>query len=406
MSGRPPLRICLLVETFFPEIGGGETQARLFAETMVERGHEVTVVTRRSRSTLPSRERCFGANVLRLPPSGSGHLRKWGLLMTVPPVIGWIGRRYDVLVVLGFRILGLPAVLVGGVFRRPSILKADSTGELSGEFFHAGLSAVGVSHGNKLFRLFIASRNCILRRASAFVALSSAMEREFRQEGVEPSKIHRIPNCVDTGWFRPASVEERKQVRRELGFPSGTFVLTYTGRLVTYKGLPLLLKVWREASARHPEARLLLVGSGGSDIHNCEAQLKRYVRDNHLSRSVLFAGSVEDVHRYLWASDGFVFPTEDEAFGVSLIEAMACGLPCITTSVGGVIDIVEDENVALVVEPASHDQLLRAIDLLLTDSSLAAQLGDAATRRVRDAYGRDSVGRRYDELISACVEQR
>jgi glycosyltransferase involved in cell wall biosynthesis len=291
-------------------------------------------------------------------------------------------------------------VLAGSLCRKPSILKADSNGELSGDYFRAGLAAAGVSPDNKLVRLFIAMRNAILRRASSFVALSSAMELEFRQEGVRSDKICRIPNGVDTRWFRPPRFSERDAARHELGFSSENFVLTYTGRLVTYKGLPSLLSVWKEASERHPHARLVIVGSGGSDIHNCEDWLKGYVADHGLVQSVQFMGSVGDVRPYLWASDGFVFPTEDEAFGISLIEAMACGLPCIATRVGGVIDVAAGADVAMAVQPAHRTQLLDAIDRLLVDANLAAELGKAAARMTRRAYSRDVVAERYDELIS------
>lgn len=399
MSGGRPRRLCLLLETFHPEIGGGETQARLLVEDLTARGYEILVLTRRSQPDCPRRERLFGATVVRFPPSGRGQLRKWAVLLTIVPGILRIAHRQDAFLVSGFRILGPPAVLAGSLFRRPSILKADSNGELSGDYFRAGLAAAGVSPDNKLVRLLIAMRNAILRRASSFVALSSAMEREFRQEGVRSDKICRIPNGVDTRWFRPPRSSERDAARHELGYSSENFVLTYTGRLVTYKGLPSLLSVWKEARERHPHARLVMVGSGGSDIHNCEDWLKGYVADHGLEASVQFTGSVGDVRPYLWASDGFVFPTEDEAFGISLIEAMACGLPCIATTVGGVIDGDASSEFVIVVQPAHRGQLLDAIDRLLVDANLAARLGRAAARQAMRAYSRDVVAECYDELI-------
>ena len=89
------------------------------------------------------------------------------------------------------------------------------------------------------------------------------------------------------------------------------------------------MRVWLEVQRQHPNVKLLVVGAGGLDIHNCEAELKAYVIANGLQDSVHFTGSVENVHEYLQVADIFVFPTENEAFGISLIEAMACGLPAI-----------------------------------------------------------------------------
>ncbi|NIP50544.1 MAG: glycosyltransferase family 4 protein, partial [candidate division Zixibacteria bacterium] len=85
----------------------------------------------------------------------------------------------------------------------------------------------------------------------------------------------------------------------------------FTGRLVSYKGLPLLLEVWRKIYDRRQNVTLLLLGTGGLDIHNCETELKAYVEENNLQETVRFTGAVQNVPDYLQAADVFVFPTED-----------------------------------------------------------------------------------------------
>ena len=98
-------------------------------------------------------------------------------------------------------------------------------------------------------------------------------------------------------------------------------VVIYVGRLVSYKGVPLLLEVWQRVQQMADDVRLVLVGSGGMDIHNCEAALQTYVEANALQQSVYFTGDVKNVDEYIQASDLFVLPTENEAFGISVIEA-------------------------------------------------------------------------------------
>ena len=138
-------RVCLLLETYHPEIGGGESQGRLLAEGLVERGIPVTVLTRRSQSGLPRRETVGGVPVRRVGPAGRGRLRKWGLLLTVPPALIALRGSWDVLLVAGFRILGLPAVLTARLGGRRCLLKAESNGEMSGAFYGSGLSRWGLS---------------------------------------------------------------------------------------------------------------------------------------------------------------------------------------------------------------------------------------------------------------------
>jgi len=176
--------------------------------------------------------------------------------------------------------------------------------------------------------------------------------------------------------------------------------VTYTGRLVSYKGLPLLLRVWQEIQRKHRHVSLILVGAGGLDIHNCEADLKAYIAANELQQSVHFTGSVQNVPEYLQASDIFVFPTENDAFPSSLVEAMTCGLPVITTPVGAIKTIVTDKQNGLVVQPGNFQQLYEALDTLITDTTLAGHLGQGARQTVQARYSTAIVTQKYIKLFS------
>jgi glycosyltransferase involved in cell wall biosynthesis len=109
------------------------------------------------------------------------------------------------------------------------------------------------------------------------------------------------------------------------------------------------------------------------------------------------------VHEYLQAADLFVFPTENDALPSSLIEAMACALPVISTSVGAIPRIITHEQNGLLVEPGRAQQLGQALDRLLSDPVLASRLGRAARKTVEDHYSADSVTRAYLALFKAAV---
>ncbi|HET6341079.1 MAG TPA: glycosyltransferase family 4 protein [Gemmatimonadota bacterium] len=392
-------RLLLLLETYHPEIGGGESQGRLLAEGLMERGIPVTVLTRRSRRGLPRRETVGGVPVRRVGPAGRGRLRKWGLLLTVPPVLWAMRGSSDILLVAGFRILGLPAILVGKACGKTCLLKAESNGEMSGAFYGPGLARWRLSPSSPLVRLLLKGRNAFLRRADAFVSPSSEIASELRAGGVPPDRIVTIPNGVDTGRFRPVDGDGKRALRIRLGLPPDAPVAVYSGRLVSYKGLPILLRAWRDILPGHQRARLLLVGAGGADLHNCEEELRRYVEENGMQESVVFTGFVEEVSSWLQAADLFVFPTEEEAFGIALIEAMACGLPSVTTSTGGIPDIVTHERDALVVEPGALAPLREAIRRLLDEPELVARLGEEARWTATRRFSREAVIDRYVELI-------
>ena len=398
------LRVLLLTETFHPEIGGGERQAHLLSRALVRRGHEVTIITRRSRPELPSERLDDGVRVIRIGPTGRGRWKKWGLAVSAIEPLVRLRSRADVVFVSGYRIMGMPAVLITKMLGRTCVLKADSSGEMSGEFFRAGLSRFHLAPASSAVRLFVGSRNALLRRADAFIAISSEIARELRAHGVPAERIHQLPNAVDMGHCRPANFAERAALRRRLGLPDGPVVI-YTGRLVSYKGLPLLLRVWCELHRSGTPGTLVLVGSGGTDMHNCENDLREYVAHERLDDSVVFAGEVDNVDDYLRASDAFVFPTENEAFGVSLVEAMACGLPSVATPVGGIPDFLVDGRNGLLAEPGNFAQLRDRIAVLAAGGDAVSALGRAARETVVSRFSIDAVVERYLGVFESLLDR-
>lgn len=400
-------RLCLLLltETFHPEIGGGERQTGMLARAFVQRGHEVTVLTRRSRKALPRDEYAGGVRIIRVGPAGLGRWKKWGLVVTALPRLVSLGARSDVIAVSGYRILGVPAVFAARVLGRVCVLKADSAGEMSGEFFRAGLGRFRLEPNSGPVRLVLGARNAVLRRADAFVAMSAAIAGELRGGSVAADQIHMLPNGVDTTRFKPAAGAERVALRKRLGLPGGP-IAVYTGRLVSYKGLPLLLRAWRDLRRSGTSGTLVLAGAGGADMHNCEDELREYVAEHGLEDSVVFAGAVDNVEDYLRASDAFVFPTENEAFGVSLIEAMAAGLPSVATPVGAIPDFFVDGANGLVVEPGSFAPLRDAIRVLLAGGDRVAALGRAARETVTARFSEDTIADGYLQVFESSLNRR
>lgn len=398
------MRVLLLTETFLPEIGGGEQQAQLLSQALARRGHDVTIVTRRSRWELPKEQFQEGVRIVRVGPAGRGRWKKWGLALSAIPPLAELRSGVDVVFVSGYRIMGLPAVITARMLGRRCVLKSDSPGEMSGEFFRAGLAPFHLQPTSLGVRVLVRSRNALLRAADAFVAISTPIADEMRASGVPVDRTHYVPNGVDTTRFRPASHSERTALRSRLGLPSGRLAV-YTGRLVSYKGLTLLLRVWCELCRSGMSGTLVMVGAGSGDMHNCEDALRQYVNEHGLDDRVIFTGGVANVEDYLRAADVFVFPTEKEAFGVSLVEAMACGLPSVATSVGGIADFLVDGWNGLVVEPGNFTHLRDALTTLLAGGDRAMAMGHAARTTAISRFSADAVADRYVRLFETLLDQ-
>jgi glycosyltransferase involved in cell wall biosynthesis len=370
-------RVLFLTESFHPVLGGGETHIRALGAALACAGVPVTVVTRQGDATWPSEETLDGMRVVRVPPSGPGRSGKYAM---VPAALGALWRdraTFDVLVVRGTRVLGLPGLIMARACGKAVVLQAEINGEMSGEAYTWGTrferGAVAW-----LVRGAMALRNLLMRDADAFVAMSRAIRQEFEAARVPPERIAHIAHGVDTSRFRPAEPAEKAALRVQLGLPQEARVICYTGRLLRGKGLETLVEAFAGLARDEEQAHLVLVGSGEGQALSVEALLRGRVLGLGLGARVSFVGRVDRVEDYLRAADIFAFPSTFEALGISLIEASACGLPAVGSRTGGIVDVIEDGESGILVEPGDASGLRSALARLVADEGLRTRMGQGA----------------------------
>jgi glycosyltransferase involved in cell wall biosynthesis len=186
----------------------------------------------------------------------------------------------------------------------------------------------------------------------------------------------RIIRCgVDTERFRYQDV--RQQVKK----------LLYAGRLAVEKGLAVLFESLRDLLARGYEFELTLLGDGNDREH-----LQDLSRRLGIYERVVFAGyaSQEQLRETLQRSDLFILPSFAEGVPVSLMEAMACGVPVLSTYVGGVAELVEPEETGLLVPPADCTALSKAIARYCDDLELRQRISRSARQAVVARFNLDS----------------
>lgn len=391
----PQLRICILADSFYPIVGGGEAHARLLSAELVRRDVAVLVLTRRRLRKFAVRETIDGVEVVRVLPYGFQRFGKY--LMIVPAILRLlvVRNQYDIIYVCGLRVLGAIGVLAGRLLGKKTILRAESCGEMSGDFVYASLDRTKGKVISAVIDRIINVRNKVLRGADCFLAISNVIKEEFKSAGVDAHMIVSIPNGINTTRYCPVRKEEKNRLRKTLGIPEKT-IFVYTGKLNKGKGLELLLKVWARVVGRCDCVHLYLVGSGQYQALGCENELRCFVAEHRLETHVTFTGYVENVHEYLQAADYFLLPSESEAHPLSLIEAMSCGLPTISTAVGGMLDIVEDGVNGRLVELGDDKALEDGILEFIGHPEASKQLGIKARASVVERYG---IGKIADDHI-------
>lgn len=177
-----------------------------------------------------------------------------------------------------------------------------------------------------------------LARAAEVFTVSDSLRRLALAVGADPARVRVVPNGVDTEKFRPV---ERAFARRQLGLAEEGPVLVSVGTLVERKGFHRVMAVLPRLRRSYPGLRYLVVGGAGPEGDG-EAWLRQQAEDHGVADMVRFLGPMppESLRLPLSAADVFVLATRNEGWANVLLEAMACGLPVVTTDVGGNREVV------------------------------------------------------------------
>jgi PAS domain S-box-containing protein len=163
------------------------------------------------------------------------------------------------------------------------------------------------------------------------------------------------------------------------------------------------MEAWTHIARRHPHAHWVLVGGGDRSFDNCEEQLRSQVAEQGLQSRVSFIGHVPDVTSYLAASDLFIQCSESEGFGMSLIEAMAAGVPSISTRVGIAPEVIADARNGWFAPIGDAEGVAAVIEQAFSARSEWSVMGQQARAAVESKFDFEVVARRYMEVFKQLV---
>lgn len=364
------MRIVFLTGIWPPDVGGPATHGPDFARFLRDRGHDVRVVT--MGDTEPSDRPVPVETISRGRP----------FVVRYPAVAlrgGRLARGADLVYATATY---AAAAAASTAARRPLVAKlvSDPAYERARRYglFDGSLETFQTATDARV-RTVKALRTASLRRARTIVVPSAYLASIAEGWGLDASRIHVLVNPA------PPPADVVGQV-----LPAGTFV--FVGRLTEQKALPVALA----ALARLPEARLVLVGDGPE-----RAALEQVARAEGVTERVEFLGSLsrDDALRYAAGASASLLSSAWENLPHSAVEALSVGTPVVATAVGGVPEVVRDEENGLLVPPGDPEALAAAMRRVLTDDALRARLAAGAKRSVA-AIGRDAIYSRLEALLA------
>lgn len=387
---RRPLRLVLLTRRYWPLVGGAEAVMANLASEFKRRGARVTILTARWEPHWPTELVHREVPVVRLhnPPQ-----RGWGTLRYMCAASRWLRTNREQFDLVYVSMLKHDAYAAIGALTRsavPVVLRAEGGGPSGDCHWHeTGRFGKRIRH------------RC--QNAAATVAPSLVIADELRSAGFLADRVHFIPNGVAIPDPRdsPKRIAARlalADVNEDLSVQEGAPLVVFTGRLQAAKGLFDLLKAWPPIVARWPAAKLWLVGEGPD-----REELFETVLDLQLRSSVRLPGAFDETGEVLQAADLFVLPSYEEGMSMSLLEAMAAGVPVIASDIPGNRQLVTHEQHGLLVAPRDHAALSQAITRQLQQTTLGAAWAEAARRRVIAEFSLRRMAERHEELFRSLI---
>jgi glycosyltransferase involved in cell wall biosynthesis len=356
------MRIAIVTPMFPPKFIGGTEIAAYNIAMRLSKNHDVHVITREQE------ERMEGGFHTHFVP----YARSPSFMKTLSTSLGFF--------------LALKRI-------RPDVIYAETlySGGLAGVLAKMFLGIPVISR--PVGEIYVAKclerliMKFVIRNSSLVLAMTRHMEKEVLNQGKVRTAV--VPDGVDYGYFR--EFPEQKRIKHSVLF---------VGRLINLKGVYDLLEAFRLLKLSIPTARLFIAGYGEE-----EKGMKRVVEEDGIG-NVTFLGKVdkEEVARYMKSCELMILPSYSEGFPLVLAEAMACGLPIVTTNVRGLPEIVKDGVNGCLAEPGDCKNLAVKMRLLLEDNQ---KRGEISRRNVKEAkrYSWENVSNQIYQSLKEQVEQ-
>ena len=420
-------RIFIAIGTFHPLVGGAEKQALLHGRSLRERGYQATIVTFQHDRQWAAQETIRGVPTIRVAGLLLGQRKKLPRLLQrilyilAMCVMGWTLWRqrhsYDILHVYQLSLLAVPAAIISRLAGKPLIVSVRATdgsdsSTLRGNkaSLHAGpldpntpwlevsrLAKVGgdIESLERLGKPVVHLTYALLLWAHPAVTLLSSRSKHYlAAHNFALPNTHLIPNGVDIKQFSPHQNEVMQNGRKK--------IVMCVAQLRYQKGIDVLLQAWRlvQITLKQTEAaELVIVGEGP-----LRERFERLAHALGIMNSVTFAGEKSNIAAQLQQSDVAVLPSRWEGMPNALLEAMACGLPCVATRVSGSEDIIQHGQNGLLVGSEDYLTMAQAILLLLRDPDVARTYGQNGRLTIEQHYSLDHITSTYEALYHKLVE--
>ncbi len=377
------MKIAHIVSTFPPYFGGMGNVCFNQVKELAKLGHDVTVFTPWRGERFPFQNENFKIHYL-------WPLLRYGNAALVPEIFIHL-ENFDIIHLHYPFIGGAEIIFFKKIFSlTPVILQYQMDFALPG-FFRLFSSIY-----NRSFNWWIMEKVEKIIVSSYDYAKESKYLSYLLEENKE--KVVEIPHGVDLEFFKPD--KKNKKLLKKYNLPTKDKIILFVGTLDRahyFKGVDILLEAFSRINNSFPLTSLIIIGEG-----ELKLKYEKLAGKLKIINKVKFLGKIpqEEMSDHYNLADIFVLPSinHNESFGLVLVEAMACGKPCIASNLAGVRTVVDNNKTGFLVKPNQPKDLAEKIEILLANDDLAKKMGEIGRKKVEEKYSLKNVVKKLEEL--------
>jgi glycosyltransferase involved in cell wall biosynthesis len=363
----------MLTSEFPPDLGGISTYTYNISKKLIERGHNVTIITRGTyRKTYHEKIDDISVYHVRFIPIYPYPFKLHEFF--VNKLFKTLESDFDLVHIHG-SLVPIPRTSCRVVFTSHGTTMRDIENMPIKSFHFLIVKLLS----KQLFNI----EKELVKNADVVTAVSHSCAKELKRLCMLNKEITVVNNGVDTNLFIPVKNKKKENY------------ILYTGRLETRKGLIDFIESAKYVCREHADIKFVLTGKG-----TIRKYLERKINNLGLKNNFYFAGFVSrsELLEYYQNATVYVLPSYYEGLPTTLLEAMSCGIPSIATDVEGSSELVEDGENGLLVPPRNPERLAEAILRLLDDDGLRKKLGDNARRHVVNNYDWEIITNKIENI--------
>ena len=239
-------------------------------------------------------------------------------------------------------------------------------------------------------------RNKILSTCTNYIATTREIRDGFiKNGGISPEKISILPHGIDTKKFPQSNEKIRRKLKISHGIDPNCKVLLFCARIVPDKGVDTLQKTWKILHKTFPTAILFVVGGGLTNLLDELRALSAEMDD-----SIKIIGEIDAPAEFYRLADVYIFPSRHEGLPTSLLEAMSCGLPAVTSDIGGCEDVISNDVTGFRVNSEDFASFADKISILFTDDERRRRFGENSARLIRETCDFSIVMPKLAEILA------